>query len=210
MAYHTPWWETVGVTVGRSTTTLPLRQCYYWGVEGRQKGAQVDNQNAVLLASYEDVGETYFWSGLERQSSFHPDLYEGQPNRYATSDGENAWHDYKAPKLMVEETHRQLMGLHGVRYAPAPYAAAYRNWREDPFGGGVHFWNIGYNSLECIPAVVKPVTDVPVYIVGEAYSRTQGWVEGALETSEIMLQTHFGLKKPSWITPPTPAPAPKA
>ncbi|HSA56980.1 MAG TPA: FAD-dependent oxidoreductase [Gemmatimonadaceae bacterium] len=211
MAYHTPWWETVGVTAGRSTTTLPLRQCYYWGVEGRQPGAEADNQNAVLLASYDDVRETFFWSGLEGAASFHPDLFPDQPNRFVSSwsDGD-AWRCYRAPRLMVEETHRQLMSLHGVRYAPAPYAAAYRNWREDPFGGGVHFWNIGYNSLDCIPRMVKPVSDAPVYVVGEAYSRTQGWVEGALETSEIMLQSHFHLRKPSWVTPPAPAPAPAA
>lgn len=211
VAYHTPWWETVGVTAGRSTTTLPLRQCYYWGVEGRQQGAQPDNQNAVLLASYEDVRETFFWSGLESTASFHPDLFEDQPNRFASSPGQDdTWRRYRAPRLMVEETHRQLMSLHGVRYAPAPYAAAYRNWLEDPFGGGVHFWNIGYNSLDCIPRMVKPVSDAPVYVVGEAYSQTQGWVEGALETSEIMLQSHFGLQKPSWVTPPTTAPAPKS
>jgi monoamine oxidase len=31
------------------------------------------------------------------------------------------------------------------------------------------------------------VPDVPVYICGEAYSRAQGWVEGALDTADQVL-----------------------
>jgi hypothetical protein len=37
-------------------------------------------------------------------------------------------------------------------------------------------------------------------VCGEAYSRNQGWVEGALETTELMLQEHFDLKRPTWFT----------
>ncbi|MGO9274013.1 MAG: hypothetical protein ACLQOO_27885 [Terriglobia bacterium] len=46
----------------------------------------------------------------------------------------------------------------------------------------------------------KPVHDQDVYIVGEAYSYDQGWVEGALDTAESTLQQFFGLKWPSWLT----------
>lgn len=202
LAYHAPWWEAVGVSSGRSNTTIPLRQCYYWGVEGRQPGADPKNNNALLLASYDDVRETFFWSGLENRAR-DTDSYPEQPNQFARSgeSDHDAWRGHRAPRRMVQEAHRQLVTLHGVREAPEPYAASYRDWSEEPFGGGVHFWNVGYNSLDCIPRVVKPLEGVPVYIVGEAYSKTQGWVEGALETSELMLQ-HLGLAPPSWVTPP--------
>jgi hypothetical protein len=43
------------------------------------------------------------------------------------------------------------------------------------------------------------VHDVPVFICGEAYSHGQGWVEGALETAEAMLQGHFGLRPPPYL-----------
>ncbi|MGH8399456.1 MAG: flavin monoamine oxidase family protein, partial [Gammaproteobacteria bacterium] len=42
--------------------------------------------------------------------------------------------------------------------------------------------------------------DQDIYIVGEAYSYNQGWVEGALDTAESTLQQFFGLKWPSWLS----------
>ena len=45
----------------------------------------------------------------------------------------------------------------------------------------------------------KPVLQQDIYIVGEAYSYGQGWVEGALDTAESTLQDFFGLKPPSWL-----------
>ena len=44
-----------------------------------------------------------------------------------------------------------------------------------------------------------PVADQEIYIVGEAYSYEQGWVEGALNTAESMLEQFFGLSKPAWL-----------
>jgi hypothetical protein len=40
--------------------------------------------------------------------------------------------------------------------------------------------------------------EVPVFICGESYSHAQGWVEGALATTEDMLQHHLGLMPPTW------------
>ena len=45
----------------------------------------------------------------------------------------------------------------------------------------------------------KPVESEHIYIVGEAYSYGQGWVEGALDTAESMVEDFFGLKRPSWL-----------
>jgi monoamine oxidase len=44
----------------------------------------------------------------------------------------------------------------------------------------------------------RPYRDEAVHICGEAYSVTQGWVEGALQTAERMLEEHFGLLRPGW------------
>jgi monoamine oxidase len=100
---------------------------------------------------------------------------------------------------MVDEVNRQLTEMHGMKYVPDYYAAAYMDWSDDPFGGGVNFWNIHEKSWEVIPQMVNPVAGVPVYVCGEAYSGGQGWVEGALQTAELMLQTHFGLGEPDWV-----------
>jgi monoamine oxidase len=34
----------------------------------------------------------------------------------------------------------------------------------------------------------RPFKDAPLYVCGEAWSRQQGWVEGALETADLVLE----------------------
>jgi monoamine oxidase len=184
VCYSYPWWKSVNVEVGRSVTDLPIRQCYYWGVE--PKDDHTDG-NSALLASYDDDLSVSFWAGLRQQQS--------QQVVWPPKKGwnEECWENYEAPEHMLAEIHRQLVQMHGVGYAPQPYTAAYRDWAEDPYGGGVNFWQIHAKSWEVIPAIVNPVPGLPVYICGEAYSHEQGWVEGALQTAELMLTQHFDL-----------------
>ena len=48
--------------------------------------------------------------------------------------------------------------------------------------------------------MTQPVDDFPCFVCGEAFSTNQTWVEGALETAEIVLQKRFGLAAPDWLT----------
>jgi monoamine oxidase len=199
VAYPYPWWEAVGVTQGRSLTDLPIRQCYYWAVEGRQEGADPNDTNAIMLGSYDDMLNTEFWAGfrdLRRQTPFGGIAAATAGSRTATDP---QWKDHAAPKAMVDEVHRQLMELHGVKYAPRPSGAVYRDWAEDPFGGAVHLWNIGERSWDLVHKMIQPEPSVEIYVCGEAYSRRQTWVEGALETAEMVLQQKLGLPKPAWV-----------
>jgi hypothetical protein len=45
----------------------------------------------------------------------------------------------------------------------------------------------------------RPVREQNIYIVGEAYSFQQGWVEGALDIAESTLEDFFDLDRPSWL-----------
>ena len=151
--------------------------------------------NSALLASYDDDLSVSFWAGL-RKKTVGTKLYHPSGHPDSNRAGGESWAAHAAPDAMVEEAHRQVVRMHGVSYAPMPYAAAYRDWAEDPYGGGVNFWQIHAKSWEVIPAIVQPRAGLPVYICGEAYSREQGWVEGALQTAEIMLQQKFKLLPP--------------
>jgi hypothetical protein len=243
IVYPCPWWESAGVQQGRSLTDIPLRQCYYWGVEGNQKGADPSDKTATIMA-YNDVSSVEFWNGLrfrtgdpcsaeaesregvnrvggnltlnqrmldrrrfERQTPPQPlrppinagvDLALSRSDELATRLSEN-WNNHCAPHDMVMAMHRQLIELHGLASAPDPIDAAYMDWSDDPFGAGVHFWNSGYKSWEILEAMTQPVDNFPCYVCGEAYSTNQTWVEGALQTSEIVLQKHFGLGPPDWL-----------
>jgi monoamine oxidase len=195
VAYPYPWWESVGVTQGRSQTDLPIRQCYYWAT-GKPHGGNPDDRKSVLLATYDDGLNVEFWNGYS-DPDHHPPF--AMPKAFAEAHPPSEqWTKYNPTASMVAEADRQLREMHGVRVAPEPYASAYIDWGVDPYGGGVNFWNIHARSSQVIPAMINPVPNVPVYVCGEAYSNGQGWVEGALETAEMVLQQHFGLTAPDW------------
>lgn len=162
------------------------------------------NNNSALLATYSDGNDAQFWAGLrgnpdKKLRRFYQDLH----NRFADHHADSIdprWQDYRAPHHMVEEIHAQVKELHDMQYAPRPYSAVYKDWGDDPFGGGVNFWNVHEKSWEMIPPMLNPLPELPIYICGEAYSGTQGWVEGALQTAEAMLEKYFSLPNPSWIS----------
>ena len=72
--------------------------------------------------------------------------------------------------------------------------AMYQNWGNDPFGGGYHTWQAGYNVEKVMKAIRKPWKEQDIFFVGEAFSNLVGWVEGALQTTERMLHDHYGLE----------------
>jgi monoamine oxidase len=188
VAYHQPWWTNVGISSGRSVTDLPLRQVYYWSTT---------TTNSMLLATYDDTDDVGFWQGLAADApamGLQTDHLPADAAAAIQADaGDQTWTQWQAPQPMVDEIHRELMVMHGVSQAPAPYAAVFHDWNDDPFGGGVNFWNIGVKSWEVMDQMAQPVKSAPVYVVGEAYSDAQGWVEGALRSSEIVLVKHLGL-----------------
>jgi monoamine oxidase len=53
---------------------------------------------------------------------------------------------------------------------------------------------------DVMPYMRKPDANERIHICGEAYSDQQGWVEGAFCEAEKMLQEHFGMKRPVWLS----------
>jgi len=198
IAYHEPWWENLGIKKGRSLTDLPIRQTYYWGTEAYQEGGNSQNRNSVLMATYDDSMNVDFWVGLD--SKRERKKVQTSSHLFQEPIKDSNWDDYLANESMVDEMNRQLAQMHGLKYIPQYYSAVYQNWGQDPYGGAIHLWNIHAKSWEVIPYMVNPTKgELPIFICGEAYSHEQGWVEGALATSELMLQNYFGLKEPNWL-----------
>lgn len=201
--YNNPWWLAAGyckpdgtfvpVRSGRSVTDLPIRQAYYWP---KDDGTPATGGPSMLLASYDDGDNIGFWDGLRprRSESWRlgkaaarlQDPFVG--TAAAEADGELEWNEHVAPRRMVEEVARQLATIHGLTHTPRVQNAAFRDWGEDPYGGGWNSWNIGVKSWEVKRQIIKPLEEKPLYICGEAYSDAQGWVEGALQTADMMLE----------------------
>lgn len=181
LTFNDPWWRRVPDgpgkidkgTFGLSHTDLPMRQCYYLGMDA-------DTGEGLLLASYSDATSVPFWSSLMTDS--------GRPSGLRSQISETALHEIR----------RQLSEMHGVE-VPKPTGGTFVNWSSDPYGGGWHAWLPGWRSYEVMAELRRPISGVDLHICGEAVSAYEGWVEGALTSTEVTLQQEFGLASPDWL-----------
>ena len=206
LGYPYPWWRALGVEAGRTITDMPIRQTYYFGTES-ESGGEAENHNSLLMVSYNDLGSIPFWKALEAGAPFegreeNPE-YRGdptQPGRRYFLGGEDPvpTHRFQISNEMVQTAQEQVREVHGLKFVPEPYTAVYHDWTDDPYGAGWHAWKAGEAFWKIMPRM-RRVPGEDVYVCGEAYSIGQGWVEGSLQTAELMLKEHFGLKRPSFI-----------
>src|SRR5262249_35428843 len=200
--YASPWWLMAGYTspdrkyipveAGRTVTDRPVRQTYCWP---KDDGSPATDGPSMLMASYDDGTNIGFWDGLRprRRKAWQegkevPDIDDPFIGEDCKKQPNLEWCQYDAPRSMVEEVARQLARNHDLTYTPAVRNAAFRDWGDDPFGGGWNSWNIGVKSWEVKRQIVQPLDGRQLYICGEAYSDAQGWVEGALQTADMMLE----------------------
>ena len=79
---------------------------------------------------------------------------------------------------------------------PEPLEAAYVDWSLPPFNAGYHEWAPHFDVVDVQQKIRKPSllvdkADANIFIVGEAYSNDQAWVEGAYCTAESVLNDFF-------------------
>jgi monoamine oxidase len=170
LAHEQPWWQPLGLTSGRATTDLPIRQVYYFGTEpDRPSGA-----TGYLTMGYFDRPQLDYWAGLRR-------LEQPAASGLTMLDPDGP---------VAAEVRRQIGVVHGLgQPIPATLSIGFMNWEEDPYGGAWHTWNQGVKSWEVMKKIAAPVPEMALHIVGEAWSTNQGWVEGALETAEAVVDT---------------------
>lgn len=192
LGFEYPWWrECLNSYYGKSTTDLPMRQCYYFGVDE-------NNQHSLLLASYNDMRTVNFWKSMIRSNDnkfIQNDEIKSKNNNLELF---NEKYSDEVTNVMVQESINQLEELHDIKI-PKPYVSLVKDWSKDPFGGGYHAWHTGIDVQKTMKLIRKPYEYEDIYIVGEAYSSDQGWTEGAFKTAEKMLQEHFELERPEWL-----------
>jgi monoamine oxidase len=177
LLYQRPWWRDHGIVEGRSITDLPARQFYCFGAEPERTASEASDGYGVLM-SYCDEKSVQTWAALA-----------GPDAGFVTLDGNSA---------LAREVHREALLVIGTTDLKA-LAAYFQNWSVDPYGGGWHYYGLGHDGEADAEAILKPIPDRELYVCGEAYSHAQGWVEGALERTETVLQRHFGLARPTWL-----------
>lgn len=86
---------------------------------------------------------------------------------------------------LIKAIHKEIKTLFDIE-PPKPKELFVHNW--DKEYAGVHMWKTGYDLNKLYPKIMKPEKDKNIYIVGEAYSKKQCWIEGALETCYDVLK----------------------
>lgn len=192
LAFKNAWWIDYEVqcdtvksenTLEISSTDLPMRQCFFFG-------APKAGQPALVLAAFADDVASSYWKGLRP-----PDYQERLDSKLFERGGDV----FAASPAMIDAALRQLQAMHPKAVIEAPVEAAYFDWSEDPYGAAWHGWKAYVRSWEVQKRMCRPNASAPIFICGEAYASLQGWVEGAINVTEVMLNEHFSMPKPDWI-----------
>ncbi|MFD0419311.1 flavin monoamine oxidase family protein [Streptomyces sp. NPDC127108] len=169
LLYRTAWWHGLGVTRGRATTDLPLRQLWYGGT-CPPPGPARDDGPALLLAAYPSGPATRTWDAPPEPGTDPTD-----PN-----------------PALVERAHRLLARMHGLPHLEAPLSARRQDWNLPPHDGAWHVWRPGHDPDEIAPRVREPLPGEAVHIVSDCWTPDPGSIEGAVASAEAVLRDHLG------------------
>ena len=97
---------------------------------------------------------------------------------YADNNIAKSWMNYSKNKddFLINVIHKQIKDVFDIE-PPKPEFISIHNWTD-----GVHFWKSGSNMDELYGKIIKPNKSKEIYICGEAYSKKQGWIEGAIQS----------------------------
>lgn len=181
-------------TIGPSITDTPIRMAVYFGNNARASGKE---PVFGILASYDDESFTTFWQELEIGPN--RERKQARSEDIQTLDGPR-----EVPPRMVKMLRRQLAELHfgpnaDYSLVPEPIESRYMDWSLPPFAAGYHAWAAHYDIADVQEKIRKPSqlvegAEADIFIVGEAYSNDQAWVEGAYCTAESVLNDFFEIE----------------
>jgi hypothetical protein len=216
LIFDSAWWEGLppawqgSATARRVITDLPIRQVYYfspkWIEEHTPPVTNAPNW-AMVMASYSDEHYVSFWRPFAPKGRENHHGVCQLPDRHSlTSEQVKALEalakDRGVPHRMVEKLRRQLADLHGVDIGqiPEPIIGIYIDWGREPNEqGGWHTWEVNEECHTVAESLVQPLGEKEqLYICGEAYSSQQGWIEGALQSTERVL-TRLKVAPPDWF-----------
>ncbi|XP_065182673.1 aplysianin-A-like [Sycon ciliatum] len=198
LGFDKPWWREApfGFYEGAEVSSLDIEHTYFIGTQADHVSANTStgqsNRNSLVLASYAVAFPAYRWANMEATKA-NISAFQGRANAFVGSETPlvpNAT-GFTVSQHMVDLAMHQLHQLHNVNAGtiPPPYTAAAIHW---PVSW--HNWGIGANPSEVIRKVGQLDAYQNVFICGEAYSKSQGWAEGALRSAEYILEEYFNLK----------------
>lgn len=151
-------------------------------------------QKPAALTIYCDYLNINFWSGLQNNDDKFTSPMQEKYNQQVPQAV------FPASNAVVRQATQFFKQIFNTHYVPEPVMTSARIWEgsvefdiapSQQFGYGVHQWAIGADDREVMSLLTEPLTNL--FTCGEAYSDYQGWVEGALRSSDLVMQKGFGL-----------------
>ncbi|PBC00993.1 hypothetical protein CK220_28550 [Mesorhizobium sp. WSM3860] len=168
--YRDAWWERLGIQGGHSVTDLPVRQIWHFSRAAGDRGTA--QKGAVVI--YCDGPAIGYWRKL-----------------LPLLDAQDGFAVLPPDHPVLAEIHRQMIEVYGLASKPEDAMGGFaRDWGAGTFGGAIHLWARG---VDVASAGETHDLAPDIHICGEAWSNSHGWIEGALESAEALLQRDFAL-----------------
>jgi cytochrome b involved in lipid metabolism len=101
------------------------------------------------------------------------------------SDTKNAkqWQQDKINDVFKKKIMKNIRMLFPEKNIPEPIFLSSSFYAE-----GTHVWKVNCDGESLQSRILQPFRDINLFICGETYSTNQGWIEGSLETSGIVVE----------------------
>ncbi|MBE0370648.1 FAD-dependent L-amino acid oxidase [Pseudoalteromonas aurantia] len=151
-------------------------------------------ERPAALTIYCDYLNINFWSALQNKGELYHNPKQEQSVENVPSDM------YPASVAVVQQATKFFKEIFNTHYVPEPILTSARIWEgsvnfdipvSQQFGYGVHQWAVGADDRQVMEDLIEPLPNL--FTCGEAFSDYQGWVEGALRSTDLVLERGFGL-----------------
>ena len=149
----------------------------------------------AALTIYCDYLNINFWRALQENG---PRFVSEMQREYSGGKPQTI---FPASEAVVETATEFFKRLFNTHYVPKPVLTSARIWEGstvfglppgERFDYGVHQWGLHADDADVIPFLAEPLEGL--YTCNEAYSDYQGWVEGSLRSTNLVLAKAFGLE----------------
>jgi hypothetical protein len=200
---NNPWWGYAQPPQARANR-MPTREIHYF-----RRPEEKDSDGKGMLLLYTDRPATEFWTYFIKNRTKH-DRAEINMNDAIKSQFANFMARDVSRSLQANEAFLQTglelttealikyneMSLAEIKEDIEASIVTYgiRDWSCAPFGAGNHCWRPGVKSWEVqeqFKAFALNDGDKNVHIIGEAYSNYTGFIEGAINSSDLALESIF-------------------
>jgi monoamine oxidase len=149
----------------------------------------------AALTIYCDYLNINFWRALQENG---PRFDSPMQREYSSRQPQTI---FAASEAVVETATAFFKSLFNTHYVPRPVLTSARIWEGsavfglppgERFDYGVHQWGLHADDADVIPFLAEPLEGL--YTCNEAYSDYQGWVEGSLRSTNLVLEKAFGMQ----------------